>query len=81
MFSLLLNALGALLANLAKTWFEGQTLAHETEKAGVEQQAANTEAQANVKVEQAEVARNSIVDLTVSSLPAHNPTNDPDFRD
>lgn len=81
MLTILLNALGTLLAGLAKAWFEQQSLAHETEQAGVEQEAANVEEQANVKVSKAEQARNAIVPITAGELPAHNSTNDPDFRD
>lgn len=81
MLAILLNALGSLLANLAKAWFTQQALTHETEKAGIETEAASIESQANVKVEQAEVARNSVTDLTIDQLPTHNASNDPDFRD
>jgi hypothetical protein len=75
--SAFLAIISNILASLAKAWFDNQAVIN----SGVEKQQLVEERQDNAMLKQAEDVRASVVPITVNSLPNHNATNDPDFRD
>lgn len=75
--NIVVGFLNNFFTNAFNTWFQ----AKQSEDKGAAKQALKTEHEANAKVLEAAEARDSVKPLTVDELPAHNPDNDPDFRD
>jgi hypothetical protein len=76
-----INAVVSFIVGIFKAWFGEKERTQETEKAGSNAQALETEKEANAKIAEAQKARDDTKPITADDLPNHIPGNDPNFRD